>query len=794
MAGSTITQRITLEGADEIKRALADIGKAGEQALRQIQDAGKGADFGKDLTGEFAKVEKAAESFGISLRNLGKSAYEFGKSFPELFGAVSAATTALTGAMVKLAKSASEVTSAVKEGSIRSGTTVKNFQELSFAAKQSGASVGTLQRAFDVLNTGGSKLEKSLGELGIRLKDGGGHARDAGDIFRELADKISQINDPSERAAKAAEVLGRRVGPQLVELLSVGGKGIDELGQKAHDLGIIFTEAELKVGKDFGDALGRLGDTVTGVATRVGLAFGPSFIRAFDALSESIAKLSPSIVKVAEAIDSVFGPAIDKVKEVLGPAGVGIGAFGVAISTLVFGIGVLSKVLGPIGGIIKAGFSPFLVIGKGVVNVILVMTRSAGVLFTAFRLGGAVAAAAIGGISLPMIALAAAIGFLVVALAKVDWEALGQRAVKVWQAVEDWATRTWQSIKTGWESFQQFWSDLWEGIKKVAYAIWDGIVAAAKSTVGGVQAGWQVIVDFFTQLWESIGELARQAWEAITGGASTAASYVSQGWDAFRQFWSSLWQQIVQAVSSTWTYIIESVAGVIEAMRSGWNAIIEFFAQLWETVKQLASDAWEGIKAKTQEVWDYIVDTVGGAFDSIVSFFQPVIDGLKLIWDYAVKAAEALGLVNSEGGGDQPQGFARGGPVWGAGTSTSDSIPAWLSHGEYVHQAKAVRHYGQSFMHAINQMRLPKNLFRGFASGGLVNSLSLLMPPPLHFASGGAVPSTSTPMRPLNLTIGSELFAGLLAPEDVARKLVRVATNQQIRSAGRKPRSFGSGS
>ena len=145
--------------------------------------------------------------------------------------------------MVKLAKSASEVTSAVKEGSIRSGTTVKNFQELSFAAKQSGASVGTLQRAFDVVNTGGSKLEKSLGELGIRLKDGGGHARDAGDIFRELADKISQINDPSERAAKAAEILGRRVGPQLVELLSAGGKGIDELGQKAHNLGIIFTES-----------------------------------------------------------------------------------------------------------------------------------------------------------------------------------------------------------------------------------------------------------------------------------------------------------------------------------------------------------------------------------------------------------------------------------------------------------------------------------------------------------------------------------------------------------------------
>ena len=60
MARASIIQRIALEGADEIKRALAEIGKAGEQALRQIQDAGKGADFAKEFTGEFAKVEEAA--------------------------------------------------------------------------------------------------------------------------------------------------------------------------------------------------------------------------------------------------------------------------------------------------------------------------------------------------------------------------------------------------------------------------------------------------------------------------------------------------------------------------------------------------------------------------------------------------------------------------------------------------------------------------------------------------------------------------------------------------------------
>lgn len=48
---------------------------------------------------------------------------------------------------------------------------------------------------------------------------------------------------------------------------------------------------------------------------------------------------------------------------------------------------------------------------------------------------------------------------------------------------------------------------------------------------------------------------------------------------------------------------------------------------------------------------------------------------------------------------------AQGGPVFGPGSSTSDSIPAMLSNGEYVVRAKAVRTYGLDFMNSINQMK-----------------------------------------------------------------------------------------
>ncbi|MYU24013.1 hypothetical protein, partial [Streptomyces sp. SID8352] len=61
-------------------------------------------------------------------------------------------------------------------------------------------------------------------------------------------------------------------------------------------------------------------------------------------------------------------------------------------------------------------------------------------------------------------------------------------------------------------------------------------------------------------------------------------------------------------------------------------------------------------------------------------------------------------------GGEVVQLIPDGGAVFGPGTSTSDSIPAWLSDGEYVIRASAVDRYGLGLFDALNAER--------FASGG----------------------------------------------------------------------------
>lgn len=75
-------------------------------------------------------------------------------------------------------------------------------------------------------------------------------------------------------------------------------------------------------------------------------------------------------------------------------------------------------------------------------------------------------------------------------------------------------------------------------------------------------------------------------------------------------------------------------------------------------------------------------------------------------------------------------GFAEGGYVSGAGTSTSDSIPARLSNGEYVIKASVVKNLGVDFLDRLNN---PSSSFKG--SGRL---------PKFRYAEGGYVEAPST--------------------------------------------------
>jgi hypothetical protein len=67
------------------------------------------------------------------------------------------------------------------------------------------------------------------------------------------------------------------------------------------------------------------------------------------------------------------------------------------------------------------------------------------------------------------------------------------------------------------------------------------------------------------------------------------------------------------------------------------------------------------------------------------------------------------------------EGFRRmSGRIFGPGTETSDSVPALLSHGEFVIRAASVRKFGEAFFASLNAGFLPA--MPRFAAGGAVGN------------------------------------------------------------------------
>lgn len=205
------------------------------------------------------------------------------------------------------------------------------------------------------------------------------------------------------------------------------------------------------------------------------------------------------------------------------------------------------------------------------------------------------------------------------------------------------------------------------------------------------------------------------------------------------------------------------------------------------------------------QVLERMVSVVRTQFDAVLSAVQSALTQLQSsvasLEAMAARAEAAAARVRaaSQGAAERranggPIGrHAGGGRISGPGTGTSDSILSWLSNGEFVVRAAAVKKYGLDLLYALNGMRLPKKLLEGFAGGGAVDFSGVVsrltdgmrmprMVPAL--AEGGAVAAAGG--RPINLNIDGQTFQ-MIAPEDVADRLAKHQGRQGIRKAGKKP-------
>ena len=177
--------------------------------------------------------------------------------------------------------------------------------------------------------------------------------------------------------------------------------------------------------------------------------------------------------------------------------------------------------------------------------------------------------------------------------------------------------------------------------------------------------------------------------------------------------------------------------------------------------------AWKNELAQTRLVVDEVAVAVDGAVkDGLVSMFEAIGSGAKsareAFADFARSVMAAIQRIAAQKlaeslfgglfGGSASTGtsligkaaswlfgvrMATGGLVRGPGTSTSDSIPARLSAGEYVVNAAAVRSVGVAFLNGINGLSAGPQWQGGalaLAAGGLVPQVNVQAAQPVQQA------------------------------------------------------------
>ena len=303
---------------------------------------------------------------------------------------------------------------------------------------------------------------------------------------------------------------------------------------------------------------------------------------------------------------------------------------------------------------------------------------------------------------------------------------------------------------------------------------WTKFIANAKAAVESVIQFFENLVnkitEQFTSFLPNLGLIFSTLWNLITAGAQAAVDGITAAWNGLIAWFAAFPGNVVLIFTTLWELIKTGAAAGVQFITDKWNEFVAFI----QTLPAMLGQVWTDISTALSTAFNTAIETVKTYFSNLAatarSYLQPILDLINAI----------LGSGTLGGGGNTPTvNAASGGHIRGAGTSTSDSIAAWLSNNEFVMRAKAVRQYGVGFMNAINagKFRMPR-----FNMGGL--NMIAPMPGRTHFADGGPV---TTNMTPLNLSILGETFEGLMMPEDVAGRMTKFAIARSTRSAGRKP-------
>lgn len=183
----------------------------------------------------------------------------FESSFKSMIGVVGGAVS--VGAFSNLIKSSIDLQDELGSLSAKTGISAKGLAGLKFAADQNGASLDVVARAAKELAVNISASPEKFAKLGINAKDATG-------ALAQMADLVSTMPDGMQKTALLAELMGKKVGPEMAEFLSIGGASMREYIAKGQDIYKV-TDQSAASAKKFKDQMKELEARTSGFGIAV---------------------------------------------------------------------------------------------------------------------------------------------------------------------------------------------------------------------------------------------------------------------------------------------------------------------------------------------------------------------------------------------------------------------------------------------------------------------------------------------------------------------------------------------
>ena len=196
-----------------------------------------------------------------------------------LSGAAAGALGAIGGLALKTAASADELNTMAKQ----TGFSVEELQKFQYASDLVDVSMSDITGAASKLKKAIGSDSKELAALGVETKNADGSMRDISDVFYDTLAALGNINNETERDAKAMEIFGRSAD-SLAGIVDDGGKSLKDLGQEAEDMGLIMSQ-------DTVDSLNQVNDKIDRLKAQSKLRLAETGAKAMEVLAPVLEKV-----------------------------------------------------------------------------------------------------------------------------------------------------------------------------------------------------------------------------------------------------------------------------------------------------------------------------------------------------------------------------------------------------------------------------------------------------------------------------------------------------------------------